>query len=215
MWSIYLAFVVFILIINLLATILHLCKVIDANSALIHFSVIKNIEAVIPKRRVEQNSKHTKAFLNPADLVDGVRQLWQIVLLITHFPMMIWPYDILKIMNNKDNLQYFINCFFNIYSRTGLGCFFMINGIASGKYLLHQITRNKNESFLRLCTRFYLERFLMIAPIFYLYFLACLYQFQFVADRLGLTNITNVCSDAIVPNMLFLMNFLNRNEPVR
>ena len=215
MWSIYFAAVVLIPAMNLFATILHLCKLIGTKSSLIHFSVLKNIPAMIPKANVQDHySKSSKSFRNPTELLDGIRQLLQVWVMANHFPGMVWTEDLMKMANNENNLQHFINYIFNIYSRAVLGYFFLINGITSGKYLFEQINSNKDQSFFKLSARFCLERFLMVAPVFYLYFYSTLYQVQFHAEQIHTQNMTNFCSDAIIPNMLFMSNFVHLNEPV-
>ena len=214
MWSIYLAIVILFPIFNLISTILHLCKIIGDNSLLIHFSLLKNVQAFIPRRNVKaQDAKTVALFQYPTELIEGIRQFWQIVLLATHFSLQLNSDAFTKMKDNKDNQQHIANYLINIYFRTGLGFAFMLNGIASGKYFFQQISRNKNQSFFKLSARFYLERFLVIGPIFYLYFFSNLYQAKIIGNNHG-QNLTNLCSDAIIPNMLFFMNFADIKEPV-
>ena len=216
MWSIILVIIVFLPIINLLATILHLCKVIDANNVLINFSLLKNIRAFIPRRIANKSTESDKKFKNPTELFDGIRLFWQIVELVTHFFIQLYHDEMIKLLERDDYVRHPIEYFALTYFRWGLNTFFLFNGIASGKWFYHQVKKDPAQSTFKLSARFILERFLTNGPIFYIYFFSFLYYIRFQAmDRMAEHNLTNVCSsDSIVPNILFFANYVDVPPPV-
>ena len=168
MWSIVLAIIALFPIINLLATILHWCKLINDNHILVNFSIAKNIREFIPKRhRADKSKELAKNFKNPSQLFDY---------------------------------------------RSGISIFFLFNGIASGNLFYRQITKNKSLSVFKQITRFYLERFLSIGPIFYLFFFSFIYYIRFIA--ISEHNLSHICSDSIFPSLFFYWNFYHGDDPV-
>ena len=93
--------------------------------------------------------------------------------------------------------------------------FFFFNGIASGKWFFSHFQTNRFESNLRLICRFFLERYLMIGPFYYIFLFLYLFYVKYgVTERSVDERLEKSCSDAIIPNTLFITNFYDSTEQV-
>ena len=207
MWSIYLAVVILMPLTCLLATILHWYKLIDANNMLVHFSVLKNIQSFIPKKiKDKSEDKSSHKFQDPSILFDGIRIFWQIQVIMVHF-WCIFYYEFMKPDEQLQGpFQLLLDYLAISYIRYGMSFFLLFNGIASGKWFCEQIKRNGCQSFLKLTARFYLQRFLAIGPITYLFIFSTIFYLKFITKSLT-QNGNNFCSDGVFPHILFILNF--------
>ena len=211
MWSLFVAVILLLPLLTVLATILHVCKIIQGNNPLINFSVLKNIQSFIPKR-ITTNSD---SFRDPSPIFDSSRVFWAINVILVHYGMILTTESLRMKYHTEKQLNSQIVTLLTFYCRCGLLNFFMFNGIASGKWFFRQFKTNPTQSMYKLMARFYLERFLSTAPMYYLFLFSFMFYIKFIIteDIVG-HNMNNICSESLVSHLMFTMNFIQSDDLV-
>ena len=213
LWSIFVYFIVLFLLIDLLATVLDLFNLIDKNKPIINFSILKNFVSIFPKQKTNISSKN--GFKDPNVLFAGIRVLCQIYILFIHWNTLILLVyrhtTIIHVISSFAAAKYFGTSVL----RLTFVIFFLFSGIASGKWFFRHFQTNRFESNLRLILRFFLERYLMIGPFYYIFLFSYLFYVKYlVTETISDKNVEKICSDAIIPNMLFIKTFYDSTDPV-
>ena len=177
---------------------------------MINFSLLKNIQSFIPRTKPTKTDELDK-FKDPTHLFDGIRILAQINIMTQHILIMGFHDLIVENFNSRFNQDYsrlFFDHFVKAWIRYCLVLFSLFNGFAAGRWFFRQI--KLSQSFAKITFRFYLERFLITIPIYYLFIITFIYYTKFIVfEELAKHNITDVCVESIAPHMLFYMNFVH------
>ena len=213
-WSLFVFALVLLLLIDLLATVLDLFDIVGKENLILHFSITKNFGSIFSKRN--SNTLSVDDLKDPNALFHGIRVLCQIYILCIH-----WNTLVLFVYRHTTFVHAIVSFPPSKYLTTSLllrlifVIFFLLSGIASGKWFFRHFETNRFETNLRLISRFFLERFLMIGPFYYIFLFSYLFYVKYmVSETMSDQNVEIICSEAIVPNMLFIKNFYETSEPV-
>lgn len=101
----------------------------------------------------------------------------------------------------------FVGFFFGFFIKLTFVGFFTLNGIASGKWFFRMFQTKKSTN--KLVLRFFFERFIMFAPVYYLFIVFYLvYVKHWVPQRFYDPVVVDNCNDSLFANLLFVSNFV-------
>ena len=137
-----------------------------------------------------------------------------------HVSMLIFHYlGVLLARENQGELAKenppFVGFFFGFFIKATFSVFFTLNGIAAGKWFFRMFKSKTTPSTTKLILRFFFERFIMFAPIFYLFIVFYLvYVKYWIPERFYDDIVVNNCYDSFITNLLFASNFISTEKIV-
>ena len=169
-------------------------------------SIVQNLKAFVPAATNQKNDN-----TDLCQFFAGLRNIILIFTLFSHVPPVLFEFLGMDLnYNYKGVPMYHVAMHFGSINMASMAStLFIMSGTASARWFFSYFKSNESISFKKLVLRYYFERVIYVTPFYYIFIFFYIYYIKnLVSDSMRDQEIEAICEKSVVPNMLFVANYM-------